>query len=83
LNRPGLPDDSLVGDGAAKTQYWLDPETGIAVSRFRDQTLTAILMYSIVQGICFTNVFATNPCPFTEFYNESETALYKALEDSK
>ncbi|GHJ86336.1 hypothetical protein NliqN6_2738 [Naganishia liquefaciens] len=47
-------------DGAAKTQYWLDPETGIA-------------------AVCFSNIFAPNPCPFMQFYNEYETALYQAL----
>lgn len=35
------------------------------------------------QGICFTNVFAENPCPFMRFYNDYETALYEALEAGK
>jgi methyl acetate hydrolase len=71
-------------DGAARTQYWLDPTTGLAVRLVCGYVcLSSIrltnLCRHVVQGICMTNIMTDDAKAIKKFYNDVEKAAYEAL----
>jgi CubicO group peptidase (beta-lactamase class C family) len=59
--------------GAAKTQFWIDPESGIAVSS------EAQTKRSRGQAICGTHLLGPSPDPWFATYTAYETDLYAGL----
>jgi CubicO group peptidase (beta-lactamase class C family) len=58
--------------GAAKTQFWIDPVTGVAVS-LRFETIAD------EEGICGTQLLAPSPDRWYETYVQYEKVLYENL----
>lgn len=61
--------------GAAKTQFWIDPVTGIAVSHGEGEDRLALT----VQAIVATQLLSPSPDPWYASYVDYETALYANL----
>jgi methyl acetate hydrolase len=61
--------------GMAHTQFWIDPETGLAVSgpTFNE------LYTDTTKAVCNTQIIGPNPDPWNKVYNLFERTLYDSL----
>lgn len=57
--------------GISQTAYWIDPATGIAVSRDKG--------VADKQAICCTQISEEEPTEFKKVYNDFERTLYKSI----